>query len=211
METPLKTIAYKNHTIKLYPDSDPQNPRDDDNIGTMICFHSRYSLGDKHTYSSSQDAIEHLQDDFGPSPIVLPLYLYDHSGITMSTSPFSCQWDSGQVGIIVCSRKKAIQSFGKKLFTKIVDKKVRSCLVEEVKAYDNYLTGSLVGFIIENKRSENIDSCWGFDDTDYAISEAKSIVDYLQIAAIKKRITQVKTFIKNHVPLDVRYSLLQKG
>jgi hypothetical protein len=32
--------------------------------------------------------------------VVLPLYLYDHSGLTISTSPFSCRWDSGQVGYI---------------------------------------------------------------------------------------------------------------
>ena len=30
----------------------------------------------------------------------LPLYLYDHSGITMSTGSFCDSWDSGQVGFI---------------------------------------------------------------------------------------------------------------
>ena len=30
--------------------------------------------------------------------LMLPLYLYDHSGITMNTTGFSCPWDSGQVG-----------------------------------------------------------------------------------------------------------------
>ena len=29
--------------------------------------------------------------------VILPLYLYDHSGITMNTCGFSCPWDSGQV------------------------------------------------------------------------------------------------------------------
>jgi hypothetical protein len=32
--------------------------------------------------------------------VILPLYLYDHGGITISCSPFSCPWDSGQVGWI---------------------------------------------------------------------------------------------------------------
>ena len=27
--------------------------------------------------------------------VILPLYLYDHSGITMNTTGFSCPWDSG--------------------------------------------------------------------------------------------------------------------
>lgn len=33
--------------------------------------------------------------------LMLPLYLYDHSGITMNTTGFSCPWDSGQVGWIL--------------------------------------------------------------------------------------------------------------
>lgn len=36
--------------------------------------------------------------------VLLPLYLYDHSGITMKTSGFSCPWDSGQVGFIYASK-----------------------------------------------------------------------------------------------------------
>lgn len=44
--------------------------------------------------------------------IILPLYLYDHSGITMSTSVFSCPWDSGQVGWIYASKQKFIDETG---------------------------------------------------------------------------------------------------
>ena len=31
---------------------------------------------------------------------ILPLYLYDHSGLTMSTNDFGDRWDSGCVGFI---------------------------------------------------------------------------------------------------------------
>ena len=44
--------------------------------------------------------------------VILPLYLYDHSGITMSTSVFSCPWDSGQVGWIYAEKKKLIEETG---------------------------------------------------------------------------------------------------
>jgi len=44
--------------------------------------------------------------------IILPLFLYDHSGITMSTGPFSCPWDSGQVGWIYASKQKFIDETG---------------------------------------------------------------------------------------------------
>lgn len=42
----------------------------------------------------------------------LPLYLYDHSGITMSTTTFSCPWDSGRVGMIFCSHEEAVKEWG---------------------------------------------------------------------------------------------------
>ena len=44
--------------------------------------------------------------------VLLPLYLYDHSGITMSTKPFSCRWDSGHVGWIYCTKERLISETG---------------------------------------------------------------------------------------------------
>jgi hypothetical protein len=40
------------------------------------------------------------------------LYLYDHGGITISTGPFSCPRDSGQVGFIYASHKQIRDHFG---------------------------------------------------------------------------------------------------
>ncbi len=44
--------------------------------------------------------------------VILPLYLYDHGGITMRTNPFSCPWDSGQVGWIYAPKKTFIDETG---------------------------------------------------------------------------------------------------
>jgi hypothetical protein len=44
--------------------------------------------------------------------VILPLYLYDHGGITMSTGSFGDPWDSGQVGFIYVSKEKARKEFG---------------------------------------------------------------------------------------------------
>jgi hypothetical protein len=200
----LETITHKQHTIEILPDEDAENPRNDENVGTMICFHSRYTLGDKHNYTDADDLHSRLSADFGDSPIVLPLYLYDHGGITMRCSSFSCSWDSGQVGYIVCSRKKAIYEWGKNRFTKAIQKKAVSYMQSEVSSYDLYLTGGYVGFRIKDKSDTIIDSCWGFDDQSYAIKEAKSIIDYTVKSAWEKRQKLLKSFIKNHVPLYAR-------
>jgi hypothetical protein len=90
------TEVYKGYTIEIYQDDCGESPREWDNLGEMICFHKRYDLGDRHSYTVHQ-----ANELAGKREmIVVPLYLYDHSGITMSTSPFSCPWDSGQVGYI---------------------------------------------------------------------------------------------------------------
>jgi len=117
MNTPLDTIEYKGCAIKVYPDVDVENPRNDDNLGTMVCFHKRHLLGDEnHGYTSNDyhgwDEVEAAIQKDEAGAIILPLYLYDHSGITMRTTPFDCHWDSGQVGLIFVSKKKARAEFG---------------------------------------------------------------------------------------------------
>lgn len=43
---------------------------------------------------------------------ILPLYLYDHSGLTMSTSDFGDRWDSGCVGFIYMDKDTAMKELG---------------------------------------------------------------------------------------------------
>lgn len=43
---------------------------------------------------------------------ILPLYLYDHSGLTMSTSDFGDRWDSGCVGFIYMDKATAMKEIG---------------------------------------------------------------------------------------------------
>ena len=191
----------KPYTLFVVDDDMPLNPRTDyDNLGKMVCWHSRYNLGDEHDYDEPRDflqkklfemyssypssqygkpiydfiksgkaetakleydrsahewvlyekwfggnewsksssypaslkgkevpdwflddclsALEHkellqLLEQSGKF-VILSLYLYDHSGITMNTTGFSCPWDSGQVGWIYadadCIKKAGISS-----------------------------------------------------------------------------------------------------
>ena len=66
-------------------------------------------------YFSWEEWLENevLEPNGGEDEVVaLPLYLYDHSGITMNTSGFSCPWDSGQVGWIYCTKKRFREETG---------------------------------------------------------------------------------------------------
>jgi hypothetical protein len=129
----------------MYQDFD--NPRSWDNLGTMVCFHNRYDLGDNHHYNHNNyngwDEMKNSITKEEDVAVILPLYLYDHGGITMSTSPFSCRWDSGQVGWTFVSKKKIREEYGVKRISKELIEKVTEMLEGEVRTYDMYLTGEL--------------------------------------------------------------------
>ena len=146
-------------TVEVVTDDDPENPTKNwDMVGTMVLWSQcRYNFGHK---TVDRDTLLELSSD--PNNIVLPVYLYDHSGITINTSGFSCPWDSGQVGIMYCTKEKAVHEFGKKICTKKVREAAIRCMVNEVECVDQYLTGQVYGFLVLDPDGEELDSCWGF-------------------------------------------------
>lgn len=172
--TPYKVYKFKDGSqLELHQDYSPQSPREWDNLGTMACFHTRYDLGDEgHGIDQSDfsgwEAIEDHIDFENPDCVILPLYLYDHSGITIKTTPFSCPWDSGQIGFIFITRDKINEEYGN--HGGRTDEEIEQFLRNEVAVYDQYLTGDIYGFILRDKPCEHCDdetgdelnSCWGF-------------------------------------------------
>jgi hypothetical protein len=171
-------------------DEQPESPRDWDNLGTMVCFHRRYNLGDEHDYNSEdygswaemEKAIQKQED----AAAILPLYLFDHSGLTISTSPFNCPWDSGQVGFIFVSKAKAREQMMVKRLSLRTIAMIKDILVGEVSTYGQYLAGEVYGFVIDKPETceacghvehEVDESCWGMYGLDYCIEEARSVAD----------------------------------
>lgn len=174
--------VYNGYTIEIHYDTDPISPRQDSNIGKMICSHSRYNLGDKHDYrhddyGSWEELEKQLVKDF-KNDLILPLYLYDHSGITMNTTGFNCRWHSGQVGFIIVDRKGLEECCGIKRIKKSDREKILKWLEGEVRVYDQYLTGDVYGYVITDEDGDELDSCWGYYGEEYAIEEARGIIDY---------------------------------
>lgn len=168
----IETIEKNGCTIHIYQDESPESPREWDNLGTMVCFHRRYNLGDENTEfdNSPELLIEFLKQNKGKI-IYLPLYLYDHSGISMSTGrgyPFNDPWDSGQVGYIYVTYEKIRKEYRCKHVTKKLVNRVIEYLRGEVETYDQYLTGDVYGYDVTcNQCGESIDSCWGFYGTNW--------------------------------------------
>lgn len=234
------TLPNSSLTLELHHDEDPMNPRTEyDNLGTMVCFHRRYVLGDEHSYATPEDFFEDLihqaltqperdrrdrvQDllDRIPSTfderynwvpkadfvdrhaflikeldrlrdaalaryVILPLYLYDHSGITISTGSFSCPWDSGQVGWIYMTLDEARSNWPNE--SDPIEAATR-CLKGEVDEYDKFLTGEAYGYTITSGSAdgngEELTSCWGYLGLEFAredgLAELKALADQLPL------------------------------
>jgi len=162
----MKTIQLlNNRVLEIEQDTNAESPREEwDNMGKMYCFHRRYNLGDKHDiktdlYPDRADILKHIAPK---GSVVLPIYLYDHSGLTISTAPFSCQWDSGQLGWIVATPKAMRETYLVKRVTKKIREKATELLKSEVETYDQFLTGEVYGFRVKDANGDEEDSCWGF-------------------------------------------------
>lgn len=204
------------YVLTVQPDDFFPNPRrEDENFGTMICFHRRYDLGDEHEYKDSDELIkdlyinaagggergekkyEDLMEKFDVWPmtsqqiqsmnqalmsqieksfVVLPVYLLDHSGLTMSTTDFNDRWDSGQVGIIFVSFDKIREEMEVSRITPSIKEKAEQMLRDEVELYDAYLRGECYCYeLYEDGELEH--SCGGFTGAfDKAV---KDMVEYL--------------------------------
>lgn len=200
--------------LEIHVDEYSESPREWCNAGTMICFHRDYALGDDHSYSGHLDFLEHLASKVVPlaeAPdemscselmklilteyVMLPVYLLDHSGLSISTESFNDSWDSGQVGWIFCSYREGIVHYrindlGKDEQRKVIEKYLR----DEVSVYNDYLNNRVYGFVYYEKRTqegclcetcldkgkcskytepewEEVHSCWGFYEDKDIVSE----------------------------------------
>lgn len=201
-----------------------------DNASHFVCWHNRYNLGDKHSYRDVDSLFESLareistilfnkvwdkyeSDELDESAmraelvkivenntVMLGLYLYDHSGITISASAFNDPWDSGQIGFAYLTRADVVKEFGK--WDKRTREKARKLILGEVDTYDDYLTGNVYGYVVLDENGKDTDSCWGFygDYNKYVLDQAREIADYNakerdeRIKAKDAQLSKVKTF-----------------
>lgn len=122
---------------------------------------------------STPQLMEFLTDEL----VALPLWLYDHSGITMSCGervyPYNDRWDSGLVGWICASKKDVLSHCILSNEEEWRDTAI-GIMQAEVEMYDHYLCGEVFGFVVttedDDEDDESADSCWGFYGSDVLAS-----------------------------------------
>ena len=159
-----REVLPSGRTLVILHDDDPPDPREWDNLGTMVTFHRRYKIGDKHNFSQDE-LMELVKQD---NVVSLPLYLMDHSGLSLRTGSFGDRWDSGQVGYIFVTYEKLMHDFMVTEITPEIVEKATASLESEVKVMDQYLGGNVYGYKLFSPDGEEEDSCWGFYGSDPA-------------------------------------------
>lgn len=151
----IKRYKKDNEEYRIVIDDCPINPREEyDNLGIIIHWHNDYNLGEEelpmeNSFEKYEEVEKWLTEEKG-AVIILPVYIYDHSGITIKTSPFNCRWDSGHIGYIYTT-KENIEKFGVEI------SKVKEILEQEIKIFDDYLTGNV--YMLEHVMHEKCDTC----------------------------------------------------
>ena len=206
------------YTLEVLNDDCPESPRVWSNLCTMVCWHRHYNLGDKHDFDDVDEFLERLcyeilykeddelyglnwQDKFkmlDESNLILikPINMYDHGGITVSTSsgyPYNDRWDSGTVGFIYVTKKTIFEECGS-ITEENWKERADQYLEGEMETYDQYLRGDVYGYkltktitvydicphcgevVKEHKTEEDVDGCWGFYGD---CLEDNGIIDYL--------------------------------
>lgn len=186
----LESCEVNGYTIQIVADEAGDghaNPREGDNLGVMVANgHRRYTLGDADfaccipEYNHAVEAMAHFarEGDLGRfiewaetelgATVVLPLWLLDHSGLTMRTGPFREDpggWDSGIVGFIFDTTRTREQT-GAPLTS------IEQQLNGEVEAYSKYLGDEVYGYQILDPCGDIVESCWGFLGSDHVMAEA---------------------------------------
>jgi len=170
-----------------------ESPRDWENLGIMLCYTKRYDLGDDKTVTRSDfnswEGLEEILFEREKALVVLPLYLLDHSGLSISTSDFRyCDaggWDSGQIGFIYTTARqyRSICDKNKIEFSQDDLNEIKQQLITEVNTYDEYLRGEVYGYRLypindDGTPSEDeTDSCYGFYGMDNIEQEVRDMME----------------------------------
>lgn len=160
-------------TIKIFQDMNSQSPDDwgDDDL-FLAGFDTRNFFvmpKDKKEWS-----IKDLLDHYLDTHHIFSLEAYIHSGICLSLSgegnfPDRAFDVSDGIGCVFVSKK----------YWK-TKKSAKHTAENHVKTWNDYLSGNVYGYQVEDKDGNEIESCWGFygdyDSKNGALSEARNIV-----------------------------------
>ena len=159
-----------------------------ESLGTMACFHKRYDIGDPTHRDENPLEFQEWVTTNKEIAKYFPIYLYDHSGLTIRTYPFECRWDSGLLGYIYVTKERVRKEYGVKRISPQLLDKVSKVLLAEIEEMDYYLRGEVYCIDLEEDEEviDSICGIYGYDNLkDYLNNELPqefhSVVEQLDL------------------------------
>ncbi len=204
----METIKIKDYPVKIYLEDWTENPREWADSSTLCTAHRNYGFGGvalSHTCTSLHDAFRHHLQDEGLTErdiICCDVYLYEHSGIALSTAPFSCSWDSGQLGYIYEKRSDIRAEFDVKRISPQLEQIIFDRLDSEIETLGYWANGEVYYYEVEGE------ICGGFFGSDHEasglIESATDTINWLRREKVRKHTANLKRLIKSGVNLQYR-------
>lgn len=206
----MQNAQYRGFNIRIQQDNDAESPDSwDDGAVFLTGYHRDFFVKrdgfDQETVSNALRWVIYGKADAVDSDYldrakelarefhIFPLYAYIHSGVSLSLGrggQFSDRWDSCTVGAVFVSKKETR--------FKAKSEKLAAGLVE---TWDQYLSGEVYGYSIDGIEAAG---CWGFygePEKSGLMEAARGDIDYHIEQRTKDHAAEVKSWIKNNIPL----------
>ena len=147
-----------------------ESPREWDNVATIVSRGGDWDISDEGWRMSAEEFAEFLHKKLDKKCpeikgltdidhivncgsaknyiVCKPIYMYDHSGQTISLSPFGCPWDSGRCGYIFVFKDKILKEFPDTNDDNWRNK-AEEVIEFEIDVYDDYIRGNVYGYCLE--------------------------------------------------------------
>lgn len=139
---------YKGCTITINVDPKPVNPREKNNLGTIVCFYEGQHFGDSHVFDTPAEVMAHIEET---KAINLPIY-------SELPCPSFGSWDANQLGVIFSEAYRIYKQLNTRKITSEIKQEVIKILSEELHTYDNFLRGDVYRFKLIMKDVEVVKS-----------------------------------------------------
>lgn len=175
MSKPYETFQHEGLTVKIIQDTDAQSPDDfgDDGI-FLVHYHRDFTVTRDKIVTVDEIAalyrgekserLKELQREYHFFPVAALI----HSGVYLRLgqggfAEDSGGWDTSHVGAVLVSKKEWKRR-----------DKAASAAASHVDTWNQYLSGDVWGYVVEDSAGDHLDSCGGFYGLDYCREEAKS-------------------------------------
>lgn len=160
-------------------DHNCEAPYGGDDAVVIVILHGEYDDPSKGACGTTPQEVAAWCSEHEDEWFSVPLWAYIHGGIALAAgqgNPFSCPWDSGQVGVVALKRSKWGDARAEGPEREAALLGYAKSVAEE---YGRWMNGECYGYTIVDPRNAcyDGDSCWGFVGFERVEEEAKDALE----------------------------------